>query len=154
MFGAKSHVNPLKMEVYIPLSIVSSAPVPHDSQKYEIDKYPITSCRGDLTTSIHIGFMYSFLKCNYLKYYLDSKTSVIWKLEKGAWNVPVDDGVSFVIVPAVDIGMQSATTRVTLWNKICYEFICLVFAISSKTEDQNFLLIKIVAYLDFNYFKI
>lgn len=62
MFGAKSHVNLLKMEVYIPLSVVSSAPVPHDSQKYEMDKYPITPCRGDLATSVHTGFMYSFKK--------------------------------------------------------------------------------------------
>lgn len=32
-----------------------------------------------------------------------------------------------------------------------YEFICLVFAISSKIEDQKFLVIKISEYLDSEY---
>ena len=48
--------------------------------------------------------------------------------------------------------VQGAELSVSLFGiKPQYEFICLVFAISSKIEDQKFLVIKVSAYLDFNY---
>lgn len=48
--------------------------------------------------------------------------------------------------------VQGAELSVSLFGiKPWYEFICPVFALSSKIEDQKFLVIKVSAYVDFNY---
>ena len=48
--------------------------------------------------------------------------------------------------------VQGAALNMSLFGiKPQYEFICLVFAISSKTEDQKFLVINVSAHLDSNY---
>ena len=47
-------------------------------------------------------------------------TSIPETLQKGVQDGPADDGVCFVMVPAVDVGLQGAGGRVdcvTFWNK-------------------------------------
>ena len=88
------------------------------------------------------------------KYYLDNKTSIPETLRKRVQDGPADDGVCFVTVPAVDVGLQDAGGRVdcvTFWNKtwvwVYLPGICHFFS-SWKTEIS---VIKISKYLDSEY---
>lgn len=59
-------------------------------------------------------------KCDYLTYYLDGRPQLPETLKEGTQEAPFADGVYFVGVPAVNVGMQGAGGRVeyvTFWNK-------------------------------------
>lgn len=59
-------------------------------------------------------------KCDYLICYLDGKPQLPETLQEGTQEAPAADGVYFVRVPAVNVGMQGAggsVEYVTFWNK-------------------------------------